>query len=1036
MKKLLSGFVAAALGFTLVMPVPAQAAPAAYTVYVNGSRIDTGQSPVYTQGRVLLPMAAIFQSLGASVSYDYKTKKVSAYRGGDSVILTLGSKAATVNGRTVYMDVPARAMGGRTMVPVRFVSESLGATINYDNNTRVVRVTSGSSSTNPDRPTYPDRPTTPDYSGNLQGVNYVTVQISGQSGDASDIRVSFSKESNEYNLDHYRVMIVKASNSFNLSKARAVSSSNYTVVNKNGDDAVVKLDYRARDVDGDSIRTNVKYEAYVLSVGRSSSEQVLSNSSSTFTLGDNAVAAATNVQVRNVANYNDGRDMQVSFTRPSSDSQIQNYRIMVVKTKDASRFDAYEADRVSSQNYTTVSKSSNSTLTTTLSSNARDTSGDLIRNNVSYTVFVVSVSNTSSYGNKLSSSSSSFTLGQSAGVPVITKVSQVGNYGDGRDIQISFNRSSDESRVSYYRIFAVKYSDAYRFDLTEANRVSSSNYYDVSKNGYSITSTLPSNMRDVNGSLIRRGETYRLFVMSVSNSNSDYNALSGASDSINISNNSTVYSASNVRVSNVGDYNDGRDMMVTFNRASDESNISQYRIMVVKSSRSYRFDVSEANNVSSYNYTSVNTNGRDISLKLSSTARDVDGDLIRNGISYQVYVLSVGRGSYVNSLSSSSDSITLSNNSTIYPATNVSASSMGGNYNDGRNMGVTFNRAADESNVNHYRVMVVKSSNASRFNLTEANRVNSWNSTVVNRNGSSLSTVLGSDARDVDGAPIRNGISYRVFVLSVSANNQANNALSAPSPEVTLRSNASVDVVTNVEAKVIGGNGNASDIEVGFAASSNNSYVNEYRIMVVRADQSYAFDTYNAGLVSSSSYIRVGSQSGYVRQSLTSSLRDVQGNAIQKGIAYRVFVLTVADNRSGSSNALSSPSGEFSLVDQSVQAPTNVFVAREGVNDFKAYFSKPSSDNGIAYYGVMVVPSGSADSFNLDQANRVAGNNYKLVSVSGDGSTMFSLSDNDVYGNPIRTGVAYKAFVVSVADGRNATVNALSNGSNEIVVGN
>lgn len=1032
MKKLVSGFVAAALGFTVVTPTAVQAAPATYTVYVNGSKISTDQPPVYTQGRVLLPMAVIFQSLGASVSYDYKTKKVSAYKGSTSVILKLGSSAATVNGKTVYMDVPANTMQGRTMVPVRFVSESLGATINYDNNAKVVRVTSGNTPTYPDRPTYPDEP---DYSGDLRGVNYVTTQISGQSGDASDIRVSFSKEQYENNLDQYRVMIVKASNSFNLNKARSVSSNNYTVVNKSGDDPVVRLDSRARDVDGDYIRTNVKYEAYVLSVGRTSNQQVLSNPSSTFTLGDNAVAAATNVQVRNVANYNDGRDMQVSFSRPSNDSPIQNYRIMVVKTKDASRFDAYEADRVSSNNYTTVPKSSNSTLTTTLSSTTRDTAGDLIRNGVPYTVFVVAVSNTSSYANKLSSSSSSITLGQSAGVPVITKVSQVGNYGDGRDIQIIFNRSSDESRVSYYRIFAVKYSDAYRFDLNEANRVSSSNYYDVSKNGYSITSTLPSNMRDVNGSLIRRGETYRLFVMSVSNSNSDYNALSSASDSINISNNSTVYSASNVRASDVGDYNDGRDMMVTFNRASDESNISQYRIMVVKTSRSYRFDVSEANNVSSYNYTSMNPNSRDVSLKLSSTARDVDGDLIRNGTSYQVYVLSVGRGSYVNSLSSSSDTITLSNNSTVYPATNVSASSMGGNYNDGRNLSVTFNRAADESNVNHYRVMVVKSSNASRFNLTEANRVNNWNSAVVYRSGSSLSHVFDADARDVDGAPIRNGNSYRVFVLSVSSNSQANNALSAPSPEVTLKGNASVDVVTNVEAKIIGKNGNASDIEVGFNAPSSNSYVNEYRIMVVRADQSYAFDAYSAGQVRSSSYIRVGNQSGYVRQSLTSGLRDVQGNDIQKGVAYRVFVLTVADNRSGSSNALSSPSGEFALVNQSVQAPTNVFAAREGVNDFKAYFTKPGSDNGIAYYAVMAVPSGSAGSFNLDQANRVAGSNYKLVSVAGDGSTIFSLSDNDAYGNPIRSGVAYKVFVMSVADGRNATVNALSTVSNEMTVG-
>lgn len=110
------------------------------------------------------------------------------------------------------------------------------------------------------------------------------------------------------------------------------------------------------------------------------------------TLTGDSAYAVTNVQARDVADYGDGRDMSVSFTRASDESNIANYRVMVVKSQDAHRFDLNAANAVSSSNYTTVYKSG-STLSTTLSSSSRDTSGDRIRNGVPYTVFVLSVSN-------------------------------------------------------------------------------------------------------------------------------------------------------------------------------------------------------------------------------------------------------------------------------------------------------------------------------------------------------------------------------------------------------------------------------------------------------------------------------------------------------------------------------------------------------------------------------------------------------------------------------------------------------------------
>ncbi|MEI0736383.1 hypothetical protein VQ056_06370 [Paenibacillus sp. JTLBN-2024] len=180
---------------------------------------------------------------------------------------------------------------------------------------------------------------------------------------------------------------------------------------------------------------------------------------------------------------------------------------------------------------------------------------------------------------------------------------------------------------------------------------------------------------------------------------------------------SDVYAATNVGVSDVSDYGDGRDLRVSFNRAADESNLYGYRIMVVKASDAPYFSLSDANNVSSSNYTSVGKTGYNITKTLASGARDVDGHSIRNGVNYRVFVLSVGSyGS--NALSSYSASITLTGNSNVYPATNVSVNDVA-DHGDGRDLQVSFTRAADESNLSGYRIMAVKSSDANSFNLSK-----------------------------------------------------------------------------------------------------------------------------------------------------------------------------------------------------------------------------------------------------------------------------------------------------------------------------
>ena len=92
------------------------------------------------QGRFLVPMRGIFEALGATVHWDGDTRTVTGTKGDISVKLTIDSKITTVNNKKVELDVPATVIEGRTFVPARFISESLGANVEWDGEIRVATI--------------------------------------------------------------------------------------------------------------------------------------------------------------------------------------------------------------------------------------------------------------------------------------------------------------------------------------------------------------------------------------------------------------------------------------------------------------------------------------------------------------------------------------------------------------------------------------------------------------------------------------------------------------------------------------------------------------------------------------------------------------------------------------------------------------------------------------------------------------------------------------------------------------------------------
>lgn len=98
-------------------------------VYIKGNMPMFDVAPVVENGRVLVPLRVLAESLGAAV--DYNDNTINIQLNNSTVKLVVGSGKALVDGNPVMLEVPARVVDGRTLVPLRFIGEGLKAKVNY-----------------------------------------------------------------------------------------------------------------------------------------------------------------------------------------------------------------------------------------------------------------------------------------------------------------------------------------------------------------------------------------------------------------------------------------------------------------------------------------------------------------------------------------------------------------------------------------------------------------------------------------------------------------------------------------------------------------------------------------------------------------------------------------------------------------------------------------------------------------------------------------------------------------------------------------
>lgn len=112
------------------------------TVTIDGTKMEfPDQKPYIENSRTLVPVRFVTEALGAEVEWIQTEQKVKIKKDGELIELVIGQKNVKSGDKIVQLDVPAKIKNSRTMVPLRFVSEALSAGVEWNQATYTVSIT-------------------------------------------------------------------------------------------------------------------------------------------------------------------------------------------------------------------------------------------------------------------------------------------------------------------------------------------------------------------------------------------------------------------------------------------------------------------------------------------------------------------------------------------------------------------------------------------------------------------------------------------------------------------------------------------------------------------------------------------------------------------------------------------------------------------------------------------------------------------------------------------------------------------------------
>lgn len=112
------------------------------TIIVDGNKIVSDTPPVIVEGRTLVPLRVLMEAFNATVQWNAEQKTAICKFGEDSIIVKVDSNIMYKNYDSISLDVPAKLINDRTMVPIRAIAEATEATVDWNMNTNSVIIKS------------------------------------------------------------------------------------------------------------------------------------------------------------------------------------------------------------------------------------------------------------------------------------------------------------------------------------------------------------------------------------------------------------------------------------------------------------------------------------------------------------------------------------------------------------------------------------------------------------------------------------------------------------------------------------------------------------------------------------------------------------------------------------------------------------------------------------------------------------------------------------------------------------------------------
>lgn len=160
-------------------------------IVIDGEGLNLDVAPQIIDGRVMVPIRGVLENLGALVKWDDETQTVSARKSSKTISLEIGSNDVTLDKgetnddgsaktETIQTDVAAQLVSDKTLVPLRVISEAMGYSVDWNDETYTVSITT-------------DNDEDESWKDNKVSVDMSTLSVSGDGASVSDNTLTISK---------------------------------------------------------------------------------------------------------------------------------------------------------------------------------------------------------------------------------------------------------------------------------------------------------------------------------------------------------------------------------------------------------------------------------------------------------------------------------------------------------------------------------------------------------------------------------------------------------------------------------------------------------------------------------------------------------------------------------------------------------------------------------------------------------------------------------------------------------------------------